>query len=173
MAILDNKLKKDYEHKKGIVISKTRIDTGSNIYRGPFYLEENLPKVNSLSVVKNINADKTNTTVWYKENFKETIQDSYTGTVNSINCLTIDYSSLQVYDYHYCIYIDPHTLLSCLNALYYVRCSWLGEDCSLIDPRLTAEDYSYCVREYCNYSYWFYYTTYTYNITNNCGGYVS
>lgn len=151
MAILDNKLKKDYEHKKGIVISKTRIDTGSNIYRGPFYLEENLPKVNSLSVVKNINADKTNTTVWYKENFKESVSDSISGTINSITCFIANPAPPTNYHYMYCV--------------SYLKLFW---ECIWLYPWY----YWYCASAYCNYSYWFYYTTYTYNITNNCGGYV-
>lgn len=151
MAILDNKLKKDYEHKKGIVISKTRIDTGSNIYRGPFYLEENLPKVNSLSVVKNINADKTNTTVWYKENFKESVSDSISGTTNSITCFIANPAPPINYDYMYCV---------SFYGLFW--------ECIELYPWY----YWYCASAYCNYAYWFYYTTYTYNITNNCGGYV-
>lgn len=152
MAILDNKLKKDYEHKKGIVISKTRIDTGSNIYRGPFYLEENLPKVNSLSVVKNINADKTNTTVWYKENFKESVSDSMSGTTNSITCFIANPVPPINYYYMYCV---------SFNRLFW-ECIWNYPNY-----------YWYCASAYCNYGYSFNYTTYTYNITNNCGGYVS
>lgn len=153
MAILDNKIRKDYEHKKGIILSKTRIDSGKHIYRGPFFLGDNLPKENTLAVIKNVNSDKTNTVIWYKEytaNTKETIQDSYTGTTNSINCLTVDYDSSQVYSYNYCVYIDPQVLLSCLWSL-----------------RMTGNSF-YCVQAYCNRSYSYSYTTYNFNTTNNC-----
>lgn len=152
MAILDKKLKKDFEHKKGVISSKTRIDTGSHIYRGPFFLEDKIPDENTIGVVKKVQSDPTNSVVWYRGQLNDLITNSDTTDTNSLTCITTYPMGSCTYNF---VCVEPYwdAYFSCISSFI---------------ARGEIPDMGYCFRAYCNRGYEVSYCTYSYSTTNNC-----
>jgi hypothetical protein len=155
MAILDKKLKKDFEHKKGVISSKTRIDTGSHIYRGPFFLEDKIPDENTIGVVKKVQSDPTNSVVWYRGQLNDLIINSNTTNTNTLTCMTTYPTKDCGYFNFVCTEPDLDAYFSCISAFIAYG----------LPP-----DTRYCLIAYCNYGYYNSYCTYSYSTTSNCGG---